>query len=131
MSSIARKVKIRDSLEDRLLYGIVGTILAIVTVVFSYPLIFVISSSFSSAQAVTNGRVFLWPVDLSIEGYRAVFSHQSIMLGYRNTLFYTLVGTLINVSMTMLCAYPLSRKDLPLRGFFTFLFVLTMFFAAA
>lgn len=128
MSMTTRRKKIKYSLEDRLLYTIVGAVLAIVTVVFAYPLIFVVSSSLSSAQAVTSGKVILWPVNPGIEGYRAVFSHQSIMAGYRNTIFYTVCGTFINVTMTMICAYPLSRKDFPFRNFFTFLFVLTMFF---
>ena len=86
------------------------------------------SSSFSSGAAITAGKVILWPVDFSLEGYKAVFSNKNIGIGYRNTLFYTVVGTCVNVMMTMVCAYPLSRKDMPYRGFFMFLFTFTMFF---
>ena len=120
--------KVKDPLEDRILYTTVNTILVIVSIVFLYPLIYVLSSSFSAPEAVKNGKVLLWPVQPGLQGYKAVFSHKQIMTGYRNTIFYTGLGTLINVTMTLMCAYPLSRKDFPFRGFFTFLFVLTMFF---
>ena len=55
--------------------------------------------------------------------------HRNVLTGYRNTIFYTLAGTAINVVITVLCAYPLSRRDMPMRGFFMFLFVFTMFFS--
>jgi multiple sugar transport system permease protein/putative aldouronate transport system permease protein len=58
-----------------------------------------------------------------------VLQYKSVYLGYRNTLFYTFAGTLVNVAVTMMCAYPLSRKDLFGRGFFTFLFTFTMIFS--
>lgn len=96
--------------------------------VILYPIIFIISASFSEGSEVQLGRVYLWPVKPTLEGYRAVFSHRNIMTGYRNTILYTLGGTLINVVVTVLCAYPLSRRDMPMRGFFVFLFVFTMFF---
>ena len=96
--------------------------------VILYPIIFIISASFSEGSEVQLGRVYLWPVKPTLEGYRAVFSHRNIMTGYRNTILYTLGGTLINVVVTVLCAYPLSRRDMPIRGFFVFLFVFTMFF---
>jgi putative aldouronate transport system permease protein len=120
--------KIKDSAADSMLYLVVGSILVLISVLFVYPLIYVVSSSFSSPEAVKNGRVLLWPVDPGLRGYAAVFNHKQILSGYRNTIFYTVVGTFINVGMTILAAYPLSRKDFPFRGFFTFLFVFTMFF---
>ncbi|HML46004.1 MAG TPA: carbohydrate ABC transporter permease [Clostridia bacterium] len=119
---------IRDSAEDKVLYAVVNTLLALFTLVVAYPIVYVISSSFSTPQAVSMGRVVLWPVGLSVEGYKAVFSHRYIVSAYRNTLFYTTAGTLINLFVTMTCAYPLSRRDFPMKGFFTGLFLLTMFF---
>ena len=77
---------------------------------------------------MSAGKVTLWPVDFSLRGYQAVFEYKSVFIGYRNTIFYTVVGTLINVAMTMLAAYALARKTLPGRGFFTFLFTFTMMF---
>ena len=115
-------------MEDRILYFVVYTVIILFLLVILYPIIFIISASFSEGSEVQLGRVYLWPVKPTLEGYRAVFSHRNIMTGYRNTILYTLGGTLINVVVTVLCAYPLSRRDMPIRGFFVFLFVFTMFF---
>lgn len=120
---------IRDCREDKILYTAVTAVLVIFIMVVAYPLIYVISSSFSSGTAVSTGRVVLWPVDFSLEGYKAVFSHRLIVSGYRNTIFYTAAGTFINVIVTVMCAYPLARKDFPMRRFFTIFFVITMFFS--
>lgn len=92
-------------------------------------MVFILSASFSSSDAVLAGKVVLWPVDLSLEGYITVFENPRVLLGYRNTIFYTAVGTVVNVFMTLICAYPLARKNLPHRSFFTFLFSFTMIFS--
>ena len=121
-------MKIKNPMEDRILYFVVYTVIILFLLVILYPIIFIISASFSEGSEVQLGRVYLWPVKPTLEGYRAVFSHRNIMTGYRNTILYTLGGTLINVVVTVLCAYPLSRRDMPIRSFFVFLFVFTMFF---
>ena len=121
-------MKIKNPMEDRILYFVVYTVIILFLLVILYPIIFIISASFSEGSEVQLGRVYLWPVKPTLEGYRAVFSHRNIMTGYRNTILYTLGGTLINVVVAVLCAYPLSRRDMPIRGFFVFLFVFTMFF---
>lgn len=121
-------MKIKNPMEDRILYFVVYTVIILFLLVILYPIIFIISASFSEGSEVQLGRVYLWPVKPTLEGYRAVFSHRNIMTGYRNTILYTLGGTLINVVVTVLCAYPLSRRDMPMRGYFVFLFVFTMFF---
>ena len=120
---------IRDPLEDRILYGIVGILLTLFTIIVAYPIIYVLSSSFSSDIANSTGRVVLWPVDFSLEGYKTVFAHRYIGSAYRNTIFYTVAGTLINLFVTLTCAYPLSRKDFPMQKFFMGLFLFTMFFS--
>ncbi len=120
---------IRDPREDRILYGVVTVVLLLFIIVVAYPLIYVLSSSFSSGTAVSTGRVILWPVDFSLEGYRTVFAHKLIGIAYRNTIFYTVAGTLINVVVTVMCAYPLSRNDFPMRRFFMLFFLVTMFFS--
>jgi multiple sugar transport system permease protein/putative aldouronate transport system permease protein len=122
------KPRIRYSAEDRVYYVIVYAVLGVFLTLIVYPLIYVLSASFSSATAVTSGRVFLWPVDPGLAGYQAVFKHPLILTSYRNTFVYTLVGTLLNLFMTMLAAYPLSRRDLPLNGALMFLFTFTMLF---
>lgn len=119
---------IRDCREDKILYIVVTAVLIFFVIIVAYPLIYVVSSSFSSGMAVSTGRVVLWPVDFSLEGYKTVFSHRLIISGYLNTIFYTVAGTLINVTVTVMCAYPLARKDFPMRKFFMIFFLITMFF---
>ena len=113
--------------EDRIYYAVSDTVITFIMLSVLYPVIYIVSASFSSAQAVSSGQVVLWPVDFSLDGYKAVFEHRDIMTGYANSIFYTVAGTFINVCMTMMAAYPLSRKDLEGRGFYTFFFTLTMF----
>ena len=95
----------------------------------AYPLLYVLSSSFSSTGAVISGKVWLLPVEPSIAGYQAVFSNGYILSGYGNTIFYTFFGTIVNLVVTVLAAYPLSRKDFRYRGIFMFIFAFTMFFS--
>lgn len=121
--------RISDSKEDRIFNIIIHIIIALLLVIIAYPLIFVVSSSFSSKEAVTNGRVFLFPVDFSLEGYEAVFKKNDVIIGYRNTFIYTIIGTFINLFLTMIAAYPLSRKDLPFGKGLTLLFTFTMIFS--
>ena len=120
---------IRDTLGDRLFYAGCYLITALFMLAVLYPLVYILSASFSSADAITSGRMWLYPVDFSLVGYRYILKYDAIWLGYRNTLFYTFVGTLINVAMTMTCAYGLSRRGMRGRRFFTMLFTFTMIFS--
>lgn len=121
--------KMKTSLEDKIYYFIIYAISFILLVTVLYPMIFIMSASFSSPNAVSTGQVTFLPVEPSIEGYTAVFKDARIPMGYRNTIFYTVFGTLINVFMTLICAYPLARKRLPHRGAITFFFTFTMLFS--
>jgi multiple sugar transport system permease protein/putative aldouronate transport system permease protein len=128
--NIQRKViKVKTSAEDKVLYTVTNIALVILLVIIAYPLIYMVSSSFSSGRAVSSGRVFLLPVDPSLDGYRTVFSYKSVLTGYKNTILYTVVGTSINVMMTLMAAFPLSRKNFQGRKFYMTLFVITMFFS--
>jgi putative aldouronate transport system permease protein len=115
--------------EDKIIYAVNGIILGVIFLVTLYPIVFVFSASFSSPEAVTTGKVVLWPVDLSLEGYEAVFRTDSVLRGYYNSLIYTVVGTAINVTITILAAFPLSRKELVGFKTINFLFVFTMWFS--
>lgn len=115
--------------EDRIFYAISYTVVLMCLLLVLYPVVYVVSASFSSGSALVNGKVWLWPVDFSLEGYKAVLKYKSVWIGYRNTIFYTILGTLINISMTMLCAYPLARRNLIGRKAITFLFTFTMLFS--
>ena len=120
---------IRDTLGDRLFYAGCYLITALFMLAVLYPLVYILSASFSSAEAITSGRMWLYPVDFSLVGYKYILKYDAIWLGYRNTLFYTFAGTLINVAMTMTCAYGLSRRGMRGRRFFTMLFTFTMIFS--
>lgn len=117
------------SLNDKLFYIITTVLLTIFFLMVLYPCIFVVSASFSSGDAVQAGKVVLWPVDFSLEGYKTVFKTSTVWTGFRNSLFYTVAGTLISLTMTMTAAYCLSRKDVPGRNFVMLLFTFTMFFS--
>ena len=120
---------VQRSRDDKLFYSISYAFVILLTLIVLYPLIFIVSASFSSANAVSSGRVVLFPVEPSIMGYQRVFENERVWTGYANTILYTGLGTLINVFMTLICAYPLARKKLPHKGFFTFLFTFTMLFS--
>lgn len=122
------RAAIRESGGDRAFNVANYVLLTIVLIVVLYPLVYVVSASFSSSYAVLSGKVWLWPVEPSLEGYKAVFKNKNILTGFQNTFFYTLAGTFVNVVMTVLAAYPLSRKDFRGRNKFMLLFVFTMMF---
>ena len=121
--------RISASRDDLVYYIISGFIMSVLLVMALYPMVFVLSASFSSGDAVSSGKVILWPVELNLEGYKTVFRNNDILRAYWNTLLYTAAGTLINVSMALITAYPLSRKDLRGRGFLMLIFTFTMFFS--
>lgn len=116
---------IKLSRGDTTFVTIVDLCLLFLLLIVLYPMIYILSSSFSSPAAVISGKVWLWPVDLSLDGYAAVFKSKQIISGFVNTFIYTIVGTSVNIIMTILAAYPLSRRFYG-RNFVTFLFVLTM-----
>jgi ABC-type glycerol-3-phosphate transport system permease component len=118
----------RLSRGDRVFMAFNYAFLLLVLLIVAYPLIYILSSSFSSPRAVVAGRVWLWPVEFSLKGYEAVFKNAQVWSGYWNSIIYTVVGTAINVIMTILAAWPLSRKDLYGRNWLMGLFTFTMLF---
>lgn len=108
-----------------LIIGLVGVITLIIV---AYPLYFVVLASFSDPLKVAGGKVFLWTDELTLYGYSKVFENARIWLGYRNTILYTVLGTVIHLAVTLPAAYTLSRKDAMLRGPLMMLFTITMFF---
>ncbi|MCY9656639.1 carbohydrate ABC transporter permease [Paenibacillus chondroitinus] len=114
-----------DKLFDTFIYIIAGMVLILVL----YPLLFVVSASFSDPVHVIEGKVWLLPQGFTLEPYKHVFENDAIWQGYGNTLLYTLAGTLVNIILTVLAAYPLSQRDLPGRTFIMVLITITMFFS--
>lgn len=103
-------------------------LLGVVTLIVLYPLFFVLIASVSNPGSVIRGEVWLWPKGFSLVGYERLFGNKELLRGFMNTVMYTVVGTALNVVMTVAGAYPLSRADFKGRHFFTFLIVFTMFF---
>lgn len=116
--------------KDDMIFGVVNTVLlVIILLVILYPLYFIIIASFSNPLEVLSGKVVLLPKKVNVEAYKMVFRDPSILTGYRNTIFYTLLGTGINILLTILAAFPLSRKDFAGRRFLTLMLAVTMFFS--
>lgn len=118
-----RKSTGRDKVFDIIVMIIVG----LIAFCFLLPLLNVLASSFSDADAVLAGKVGLFPVDFSLEGYKTVLNDSKIWNGFKNSLLYTLIGTVIQVICQVLCAYPLARKDFKGRKVINLFLVLTMF----
>ncbi|MFD1990551.1 carbohydrate ABC transporter permease [Paenibacillus nicotianae] len=103
-----------------------------VTIAFAlvlYPVIYILSASISTPSYVNSGEMWLLPKGITFEGYVRVFENSKIWVGYGNTILYTIVGTAINLLVTLPAAYALSRKDFVGRGFFMGMFLVTMFFS--
>ncbi|WJH36636.1 carbohydrate ABC transporter permease [Paenibacillus aurantius] len=114
---------------DKIFDAAVHTALAVICVIVLYPLFFVLIASFSSPDTVMRGEVWLWPKNISWIGYTKIFNNNEILSGYLNTILYTVVGTSINLILSVAAAYPLSRKDFYGRGIISVLVVFTMFFS--
>lgn len=110
---------------DVMMHIIAGFLLLIVL----YPLIVVLSSSISDPGLVATGKVVLLPKGINFEGYKAVFGDKDIMTGYANTIFYTVVGTMINLLVTVPAGYALTKKIVPGRNLVMTLFMITMYFS--
>lgn len=124
LKSIRRQVTGKDLAFNIVLYAICIIILLIVV----YPLYFIVIASFSNPTEVANGKVWLWPSQFTVDGYKEILRHAEIWVGYRNTIFYTVAGTLIGLAVNIPAAYALSRRDLVGRKVITFYFIFTMFF---
>lgn len=126
MIKINRKIK--NSKAD-LVFDIINyIIMTVVLLLVAYPLIYILSSSFSSTHAVIGGKVWLWPVEPTLMAYKIVFKYGKIWNGFFNSFIYVLLGTFFSVFCNLLAAYPLSRKELHGRGIFTFFIIFTMLF---
>ena len=124
-----KKTKIVSAGKDRVFYLVCGFIMVVLSLAVLYPVIYVISASFSNADTLVAGKVWLWPVNFSLDAYRLLFSYERLWIGYANTIFYTVVGTIINLTVTLICAYPMARKNLKGRGVLMMFVSFTMLFS--
>ena len=118
---------IRYTLGDRIFLTVDFIILVLLLIAIAYPLIYIFFASFNAQ--VTKMGLSLFPEEWTVQGYKAVFEYKFIWSGYRNTLIYTAVGTVINLFVTICCAYQLSRKDLKGRGIIMVMCMITMYFS--
>jgi putative aldouronate transport system permease protein len=118
-----------ETLGDKLFRLIRDVILLLFCVIVLYPVIYVISASFSNPLFVMKNEVVLLPKGFTLIGYEKVFSNPDVWNSYKNTIIYTTVGTALNVILTSTGAFALSRKDFKGRNFWTFYITFTMFFS--
>ncbi|UVI29014.1 carbohydrate ABC transporter permease [Paenibacillus spongiae] len=119
---------VRETKSDKLFLALNYMFLAVALVVVLYPLLYIVSASISSPQAVNSGEMWLFPKGITLDGYKLVFDNPKIWNGYMNTIIYTVLGTLLNLAVTLPAAYALSRSDFVGRNFFMGMFLVTMFF---
>lgn len=126
MKTGSRRIISRD---DKIFYGFCYLFVGFLTLIVLYPLIFIVACSFSSGHAVSSGRVYLWPVDFSLEGYKRVVFYDGIWRSYANTILYTVSGTMLHIAMVLIAAYPLARQNLPHKKLITIYFTFIMLFS--
>ena len=124
----AKKYRITNSKSDKIFDAVNIVIMILLLFIFVWPLWFVVISSFSNPYEVWKGNVLIWFKGFTLKGYEQLFNYEPIWIGYRNRLLYTVLGSVINMVMTVLCAYPLSRKDWLPRNFFMKFCLVTMYF---
>lgn len=128
MTKTVKPIRIKDSLGDRVFIICVTVLITVLLLITLYPLYFVVIASVSDPLEVFKGNVLLFPKGLSGYAYSLVWKNPDIWIGYRNTILYTIIGTSINITLTMMGAYALSRKKMFGRGPIMFLILFTMFF---
>lgn len=116
---------IKDKIFDRFMDLLGFVFMALV----AFVIIFVISASISDPKLVATGQVYLLPKGINFDAYKALFNYSDVWVGYRNSVIYTLIGTSINIIITILAAYPLSRKDFKGKNIVTIFFIITMYFS--
>ncbi|MGI5898460.1 MAG: carbohydrate ABC transporter permease [Christensenellales bacterium] len=120
---------INDRSASSIVFDIVlYAVLALLVIVTLFPVLHVGAVSLSESTAISQGKVSIWPVNFTLSAYEKIMTGGAVPRGFVNSVYYTLFGTVISMALTILTAYPLSKKRLPLRGFYTALFMFTMFF---
>lgn len=118
----------QKSVYDRIFDIVNLTLLGIIALVMIYPLYFTLIASVSDPYQVVNGNVYLYPLDFSLEAYHNVLNESRVWVGYRNSLIYTVLGTMFNLVLTIPAAYVLSKRNLVGRGLLSTFFLIPMYF---
>lgn len=114
--------------SDKTFYFINNIFVTVLTLTVLYPLVFVVSASISDPDAVSTGQMWLWPVDITFDGFVKVFQNTEIWRGYGNTVYYTLLGVVIHLVVLLPCSYALSRKEIKGKKYILWIILFTMLF---
>lgn len=125
----SRKNRIRSSAFDKVFDIINLSLIFLILVIIAYPLLFVVSASFSDPILVSSGKVLLFPKGITLEGYQKIFESKEIWRSFFNSVMYTVIGTTLNIVMTVMGAYPLARSNLVGRRQISLLLTFTMYFS--
>ena len=120
--------KVKKSREDWIFDIILYTIGVLLIIITLYPMYFIIIASFSDPAAVSNGQIMFLPKGVNFKGYKQLASYAKLWTGYRNTIAYVIMGTLVTLVVNVPASYALSRKHLYGRRFFTAFYLIPMFF---
>lgn len=123
------KRRMKKSMRDRIFMSITYLFLTCIFVLSLYPVLFVLSASISDPKLVSGGKMLLWPMGITFDGYEHLLKYKDVWVGYANSIIYTFTGTILNLLVTMPAAYALSRKDMRGRGILMGIFVVTMYFS--
>ena len=118
----------RRHLGDTVFYLINGIILGLLALIILYPLYFIIIASISDPDAVLAGKVVLYPVSITLSGFRKIIERQDVWRGYLNTIIYTAITVILSLIVTIPAGWALSRKTLPKKKLFMVFFIIPMFF---
>ena len=124
----SRKGRLSGPFSDKVFGFFNSLFLILMFIIALYPIVYVLSASISDPAMVGTGKMLLWPVGVTWEGYKSLLSYKDLWVGYGNTVFYTICGTILNLLATLPCAYALSRKDFNPRNKVMVFFLFTMFF---
>ena len=126
---MAKKKMIGSSAGSQFFTGLNEFVLILITLITFYPLYYVLITSISNGMMVMQGKVRLYPIGVTFDSYKSITSDPQLFRSLWNSVLYTVVGTLINIIMSCLCAFPLSRRTFSGKKFFTGMIVVTMFFS--
>ena len=125
---MAKKKMIGSSAGSKVFTVINIAVLLLFTVITFYPMYYIAITSVSNGMLVMQGKVNLYPIGLTLDSYKSIMADPQLFRSLWNSVLYTVLGTVINLIMSCLCAFPLSRRTFSGRNFFTGMIVFTMFF---
>lgn len=128
MKAVAKANKVKKSKEDKVFDFIIYGLAAILILITLYPMYFIVIASVSNPNLVSNGEIMFLPKGINLKAYKQLASYSQLWVGYKNTILYVVVGTIITLGVNIPASYALSRKKLYGRKFLTIFYLIPMFF---